>query len=458
MKDTAADLRVIERLSHALAMEALSSSSREQATHLLGRLSSPVRVSLLGLPGAGKSELLNLFAGERILPKDAGFATTELAWGDVPRVILTGADGAKSQMEEVDPDAIAALAPAFISIRRPLPILKRVRLLEPVARKPENMKAALDWAMRRTDIALWCTQKFDNQERQLWSGVPDALKDHAFLVLTKADVLSATGELTGRISGLSEVVAEEFHSMFAVATLQALKAFARDGTVDDRVFAASGGAALRAEVLKHADRGRRADFDIAEVFLVRNKIPEDVPQTPIEAATPSAPDSAPAAPKVETKAAPVSAPAPAPAPAVSKPVRGAQSLKAAPMAAPATAPEAAPEAPAVVAHDLENVTLFTNSAEFLRRRGDGLAEGFAAFSPGETTPLVENCMDAVEHLIDLFSEDDSGCPAADAFLDELNEATELMILMQLEDGDAPAADAVSLVLQLRRDIETKLAA
>ena len=62
------------------------------------------------------------------------------------------------------------------------------------------------------------------------------------------------------------------------------------------------------------------------------------------------------------------------------------------------------------------------------------------------------------HLLDLFSDDDSGCPAADAFIDELTEASELMVLMQIESGDAPAADAVTLLLQLRRDIETKLAA
>ena len=437
MKDTAADLRVIDRLTHVAAMDGLPQSAKDHATHLLGRLSSPVRVTLMGLHGAGKSELFNLFAGERVLPKDAGLATTELAWGDTPQVILTGADGAKSQMDEVDPESITALNPAFISIRRPLPILRRIRLLEPVARKPEKMKPAMDWALRRTDIALWCTQQFGPEERQLWSGVPDALKDHAFLVLTKADVLSATGELTARISGLAEVVAEEFHSMFAVATLQALKSFGSGGEVNEHLFAASGGAALRAEVLKHADRGRRADFDNAEVFLVRNNIPEDVP-----VADDHADGEAPVA-SVEVDAAKSQKPK-----TKSRPVGPAEPQAAAPDL----------ETPAVVVHDVENVALFTKSAQFLRRRGDGISGSLAEMSEGETSPLVDQCMDAVETLIDQFSNDDSGCPAADAFLDELNEASELMVLMQLEVGDAPAADAVSLLLQLRRDIETKLAA
>ena len=67
-------------------------------------------------------------------------------------------------------------------------------------------------------------------------------------------------------------------------------------------------------------------------------------------------------------------------------------------------------------------------------------------------------VDAVEHLVDVFSDDESGCPAADEFLDDLTEASDLMVLMQVEEGDAPAADAVTLLLQLRREMEMKLAA
>ena len=72
--------------------------------------------------------------------------------------------------------------------------------------------------------------------------------------------------------------------------------------------------------------------------------------------------------------------------------------------------------------------------------------------------MVEKCVDAVEHLMDLFSQDESGCEAADAFIDELSEASDMMILMQVESGDAPAADAVTLLLQLKRDMEMQLAA
>ncbi len=440
MKDTAADIKLIDRLSHAAVMDGLPQNARDHATHLLGRLTSPVRVTLLGLPGAGKSEVFNLFAGERILPKDSGFPTTELAWGDVPSVSITGPDGAKSTMEVVDPASILALNPAFVSIRLPLPILKRIRLLEPDVPAAQRAKATVNWALQRTDIALWCTQEFGPEERALWADVPDALKDHAFLVLTKADVLSATGNLTSRISGLADVVAEEFHAMFALATLQALKALKPNGEIDTRLLEASGGEALRSEIVKHAERGRRADFDSAEVFLVRHEIPDDVepaPEEPVaEVSEPETPKAEPEAPKAEPKVEPAK-----PKKAEKKP-----------------AAKAKADGPEVLDHEVENVTLFSNAAQYLRKRGEGLSDGLEGLSAGETTPMVEQCMDAVDHLLDLFSDDDSGCPAADAFIDELNEATELMVLMQIESGDAPAADAVTLLLQLRRDIETKLAA
>ena len=101
---------------------------------------------------------------------------------------------------------------------------------------------------------------------------------------------------------------------------------------------------------------------------------------------------------------------------------------------------------------VENVELFVDAVKFLKRRGEGLTEKAKDLGEGKAKPLVEQCVDAVEHLMDLFSQDESGCEAADAFIDELSEASDIMVLMQVEDGDGPAADAVTLLLQLRRDM------
>ncbi|MEM6566698.1 MAG: hypothetical protein AAF665_19770 [Pseudomonadota bacterium] len=104
------------------------------------------------------------------------------------------------------------------------------------------------------------------------------------------------------------------------------------------------------------------------------------------------------------------------------------------------------------------MALFTDSIRFLRRRGDSLSDTAAGLGQGEAKGLIEHCVSAVEHLVDQFSQDEFGCEAADSFIDELAEAQDMMVLMQVEEGDAPAADAVTLLLQLRRDMEMQLAA
>ncbi|MEK6215720.1 MAG: hypothetical protein N2B03_00735, partial [Boseongicola sp.] len=333
-----------------------------------------------------------------------------------------GPNGRNTVFDSFDFASAIKCNPAFIRAEMPLPILSRVSLLEVVTDGAvSELQSAIDWAVRRTDIALWCTQYFNDEERKLWSRVPDSLKDHAFLVLAKADKLSAENALSGKISDLETVVAEEFHSLFAVATLQAINAHRKDGSVDESVYHASGGGALSAEILRHAERGRRADFDSAHLFLSRYQI-RDVASSE------------------------------KPATSVAK---GDEAVQAAPKTRPvSTAVSEAPEP----AQAVENVAIFQDAARLLQRRGDGLAETVATLEPGKSGALVNQCVDTVENLVDLFSQDDSGCPAADAFIDDLMDATDMMVLMQVESGDAPAADAVTLLLQLRRDIETKMAA
>lgn len=442
MKDVAPDDSVIERLEFALTSDVLPKTARDHAGDLLRRLTSPVRVTFFGKPGSGKSELINMFAGKRLLPKGARLPSTEVVHGPHEKITMTTPDGALHAFDELDfsrPDLAKA---AFIRVELPLPILEQINLLEVVTTGDVSaMAAAVDWGVKRTEIALWCTQEFDEQEQVIWSRVPDTLKDHAFLVLSKADELSAQKVFTKRIAALESIVSEEFHSLFAVATLQAVEAHGADGTRDKKKFQASGGAALSAEVLRHAERGRRADVDSAELFLARYREqiekamrarpakPAPLEDTPKVQPTPNAPE----AEQVDARAIAQ----PSEEPTVET-------------AVVAKAVQPAPATPAKV----KNVTLFSEAAHYLRRRGESVAK----VADGDGELIVSQCVDTVEHLIDLFSNDESGCKAADAFLDDLMEASDLMVLMQSETGEDPPADAATLLLQLRREMDEKIAA
>ena len=418
MKDNAPEETVIERLRLAVEGGLLPKAARGHAAHLIQRLSSPVRLTLLGPPGAGKSELVNMFLGRSLIEVGLKLPTMEVAWGESEEIEITAMSGEVSTRPGLDLKSAVSTRPAFLKVTLPVPILKKLSLLEVVTNGgADELRSAVDWAVRRTDITLWCTQTFDAGERALWSRVPDGLKDHAFLVLTKADVLSSQKELTSRIADLETVVAEEFHSLFAVATLQGIKAQSRAGGLDEAMYHGSGGSALTSEILRHAERGRRADLDSAQLFLARYNVDT------AKAVVPQAVVSPAAEPEEQS---------------------------------PPPEKEAEFDLPAAIApFDPE---LFVGAARFLKRRADTLAGKLEGAEEGDTRDILDDCSDAVEHLIDVFSNDDSGCPVADAFLDDLNEASEVMVLMQIEPGDGPAADAATLLLQLRREMEMKLAA
>lgn len=442
MKDTAADDTVIDDLQAALDGDTMPKAARDYAEHLINRLSQPVRVSILGKPLTGKSELVNMFLSQRLLTKELRLPTTEFVYGETEAMTVTAVDGSTERHEGIDLSALKGGNAAFLKLELPVHILKRVNFLEVVTNGArEEIESAIDWAVRRTDIALWCSQIFDMEEQRVWARVPDSLKDHAFLVLTKADELSAQKVLSFRVTALESIVAEEFHSLFAVATLQAVHA-TLDGNVDEAAFHASGGGALTSEILRHAERGRRADFDSAHMFLARYQVKEGADGRPSSRPRSRAPISEP----LRTVSR---APSRTPSKPVSKP-------KSKPAPTPKVAKEPiTPVAPTLV---VSNAELFADGMKFLKRRGDTLADAASKLSEGGAKPLIEQCVDAVEHLTDLFSQDETGCDAADAFIDELAEASDMMVLMQVEDGDGPAADAVTLLLQLRRDMEMQLAA
>lgn len=444
MKDMG-DTSVIETLKAALSSEQLPDAARTYAEHLHKRLASPVRVSLLGLPHSGKSLLINMFIGEPLIKNDLSLPTTEFVYGETPELSVTFLDGAVRTQPVDTITQVSAANAAFLKVTAPAKMLERVSLLEVVTDGSETeLQLAVDWAVKRTDIALWCTQEFGALERELWSRVPDALKDHAFLVLTKADLLSAERKLAQRISALEAVVAEEFHSLFAVASRQAMEA---QLTQNEPLLHASGGGALIAEILRHAERGRRADFDSAQLFMARYHLDEVAPSRsktsqPVET-TPTFVD----VDKVPKRGADDTGPT-EPTPVAEIPV--AMPTHSSSQAAPVEAVLPEPLMPA------EEPKLFADAVRFVTRRADTISD--TPRDPDDLSPVIDQCSDMVEYLNDLMSQDDVPCDAVDETLDDLAEAQDMLVLMQVESDATSAADALTLMLQLKREMEARIAA
>ncbi|MFV2033617.1 MAG: hypothetical protein ACC631_00650 [Halocynthiibacter sp.] len=405
---------VLGQLERSLASGKLPTAAVAKGKHLLERLNSPVRVAIMGAPGSGKSQLLNLLAGRAIVPDNTILPTLELCWAKRSQTIFTYEDGTCETCDGIESGNLANTNATFVRLQTALPILERLSLLEVVTDgSPEGQAAAIDWAAKRADIALWCSQEFSPQERDLWSRVPDALKDHSFFVLTKADLLLAQDLLSDRIDELHETVADEFHSLVPVATLQAIAALQPAGAVGSPALKASGGMALIATILRQADLGRRADIDSVMLFLSRHgalSLPKNV----------------------------IAQDGKAKAGSIGK-------------------ARARPAAGGNKDDNLAN-NVISNACNYIQERAANLSHMLPEFGARAASGVLEHCTATANHLVEKYAEDNFDSPKSREINEDFMEAADVIQLMKLEDGEGSAADAVTLLLQLSRELKAKIAA
>ncbi len=406
---------IAERL-RAVAEAAPTPAIAEKARRLQARLSTPVRVVLMGLPGARKLELLNALAGGTPLPDTAREVTVELRYGKAERARITRSDGSVAEVDGT-PGAADLADAALVVIERPAPVLRRTSFLNLVAAADrEEQQSAIAWAAKRTDIAVWCSANFGRDDRLIWSEVPDRVRDHGHLVLTGCGAEEA--------SVVKARHREEFLDVYAVNP--------------DLEAAASGIGELAGRIAYDAELGQRADTDSALLFLKT--------QAPRPRTRPR-PNSRPLTqPRVMTRprTEPVAiVPAPAPAP---EPVATPE---------PVAAPE--PAATPARAKPAGSPALCGTGFGYLRDRGQALlggVEGGAAFSDDT---VLAHCSETLTHLTDLVTGHEDAEGAGD-LADMVMEAESLVILLENEGGAEAAVDAVSILLQIRREFEVGLAA
>jgi energy-coupling factor transporter ATP-binding protein EcfA2 len=383
-------------LEAALRAPSLPARAALAGQQLLLRLTSPIRVAILGHPGSGKSQLLNLIAGERIIPEGVKLPSIELRFGSERRVTTVDADDSETPRDFSDLARIARSEARLVRIEAPLPVLSTLTLIEVAAEgTAEKERAGVQWAAARSDVVIWCSQAFTPAEQWLWSAMPDRLKDHGFLALTKADDLIRAGTLDRRIAELDDIVAEEFHSLVPVATLQGLAALCSGTGTDREALAASGAEALVSALLAHVDQGRRADLDAALLFLSRFGGGLQVGE-PGGEVRPSAPIDTPR--------------------------------------------DLSPQWSAGVDDDT-----IPRALDILRGRAGTLRERMG--SDGHTEDILEGCAQTAQAIADTLD------PATQPQLhDRALEVAEILVLLGLERSQTAAADAVTLLLQLRRDL------
>ncbi|WP_342069118.1 hypothetical protein [Yoonia algicola] len=486
--------RVQSELKQAVDSGLLPDSDHQKAEMLLDRLQKPVRLAILGMPGSGKSRLLNLLVGDDVIPEGVHLPTLQLVYGETAKSVCTLPDGSKEQFDSVDSDMIAGLSPVFVEMQMPLPALRKISVLEVVAPSDTNaIHRASQWASKRSDVALWCTRGFTEPEQRIWATMPDLIKDHAFCMVTHADFLKSQGLYEAAVGAISATAGDDFNAVLAIATNQALSARRADGTVDKETMRESGGSALISAVLKQVERGRQSAVDQADVLLHQyadllasvqdapvipevSPAPEPTTQPePVvakETAAPAMPPEKTEAPKrgVQSEIKPATRDAISRLREIAARKNVSRDLAFEEAEKPAEAAPAEPELEAQSAPDMvtkpaaEPLQPATRDAyehvvAYLEERGAELAsvlEDQGEDGPAEVMTLA---VDQIQWLCDYLN--DNG-DAADLSLqrtrDTAYDAADMVQLMQMEKQGSAALEAISLMLQIKRELQADLAA
>jgi len=257
--------QIIGELQSAVQNGLLPTRHRAHGTAVLAHLTAPVRVAVLGRPNGGKTCVVNMLLGGNYIRLPQGLEFIEVIYGPAAQVTLNWPDGEaqRYEMAAAKPDGAQ-----HAMIELPLEALKTTAYCEvSLPAEPVRQQDVLQNLRAFGQVFLWCSEAFDTEEQALWQSVPDEIKDHSFLVMTKADRQIMKGELAERRAALELAAADAFLGLHPVATLHALKAQA--DADQSALWDASGGRGLAEAVQAQVRRGRAADLDQAEVLLAQ---------------------------------------------------------------------------------------------------------------------------------------------------------------------------------------------
>lgn len=250
----------IERLSQALERGEIAEGDIASARECVERFGHPLRISVMGTDPVLATDVVNFLAADDLLPNDVGLGIpARLMHATREGIIAKGAEG---EPEKFPLDAVAKVlagAPKHIKIGADLDALNKITLTRFASTRLPVMERALDRHEGTSDVTLWCSATFDDDERALWSAIPKSIRDHAFHIAPSGAPKSADS------SGLlCETVRVDISA--AEAIRQA------DGFFDRAGFERTGGTALVRLIRKEVDLAKQSILDTASVILARNDV------------------------------------------------------------------------------------------------------------------------------------------------------------------------------------------
>ncbi|MEJ6391882.1 hypothetical protein V8J82_01360 [Gymnodinialimonas sp. 2305UL16-5] len=246
------------RLEALLTVPSLPASEYASGARLLDALQNPARVSILSPYPEDGLWLLQCMLLHEVLPAEADvIPTLELSYRATPRLRATLEDGSKVTRAGWPSMALMDEGPIYMDLEVPIEALETMSvLLVPLGTDAFEQRAALNWAAKRSEVAIWCAPFFTGADAQMWLNAPERLSYHAFAVLTGG----GPGDGLPREVGFDGVFRTDPHDP-AESQWQISR--------------------LMTQLLNDISEAQRHDIDAAELFLHRfaHLLPDDAAPT-----------------------------------------------------------------------------------------------------------------------------------------------------------------------------------
>ncbi|MCY1128266.1 dynamin family protein [Frigidibacter sp. RF13] len=424
-----AELREVNRFLEMFAAldpapSAVFDQALDHAHAYKTRLETPVRIAFTGKSLAGKSSLINLLIGEKVLPTgkaSVGSVTvmvrhslierTTASWWDRPSVELPGR--ALAQAAELGPD--------IITLDITCEPLEGLSLIDIVSfDDAESSKRAVFSLMRLADVMLWCSRAENpmiKADSESWRMIPGRLIRNSMLILTHAEDVDEAGIAAAK-EKLTPDRLRSFRDVIPVSTKVAMLALSNPGPNFEELWSVSGAQQLVESVIAAAVELREAEIEKIRRGLAQFIQPAQAELDALArtSATTPAPTSDPVVPPA---AVPV---VPAPTPI-------------------GTATQAA-DAQLL---DKLRQDWFARARSLLDRARDG--------DYGDPAEFVMAAQEEVDGFRDRLSDAEGQLAESDELIAECEKANDILILLQFESADSAALDAARIVVQLSEGID-----
>lgn len=188
------------------------------------------RIALMGEFSAGKSTLSNLLLGARPLPEKVTATRLSPVWisngtQDPYRVDIDGS---------IDPVSLENLETIPVEETRAIRLFLEADILEvcdlidfPGISDPNMSSDVWERMLPEVDAVIWCThatQAWRQSESAVWDTMPEAVRNHSILLITRYDKLTTDRDRGRVMKRVERETKGQFSGIYPISLLQALQA------------------------------------------------------------------------------------------------------------------------------------------------------------------------------------------------------------------------------------------